>query len=124
MVSDKSQVRSLGPIDPVTRQPVKGRKRQGGVRFGEMERDSLLAHGTAFLAQDRLLNCSDRHVAYICCGSLLSVCRDKKNSRSKTVMTCKLCGKSNSWKAVAVPFVLRYLVNELAAMGIQWKFKV
>lgn len=43
-----------------------GRKRQGGIRFGEMERDALLAHGTSFLLQDRLMNCSDRTVVRIC----------------------------------------------------------
>ena len=59
-MSDKFQVRTTGPIDILTHQPVKGRKRAGGIRFGEMERDSLLAHGSSFLLQDRLLNCSDR----------------------------------------------------------------
>lgn len=56
------QVRATGPIDILTQQPVQGRKRQGGIRFGEMERDALLAHGTSFLLQDRLMNCSDRSV--------------------------------------------------------------
>ena len=68
------QVRSTGNVNPLTRQPVKGRKLGGGIRFGEMERDSLLAHGAAYLVHDRLHNCSDYHVMDVCagCGSLLS----------------------------------------------------
>ncbi|KAJ4153473.1 hypothetical protein LMH87_009958 [Akanthomyces muscarius] len=75
MVNDKFQVRTTGPIVPTTGQPIKGRKRGGGIRVGEMERDALLAHGTAFLLQDRLLNCSDYTKSWICrrCGSFLSV---------------------------------------------------
>ncbi|OLP79190.1 DNA-directed RNA polymerase I subunit RPA2 [Symbiodinium microadriaticum] len=71
---DKAQVRARGTNDRITNQPVKGRKRKGGIRFGEMERDSLLAHGTAFLLHDRLMRSSDYDVAYVCprCGSVLS----------------------------------------------------
>lgn len=75
MVNDKYQVRTTGPVVPLTGQPIKGRKKGGGIRVGEMERDALLAHGTAFLLQDRLLNCSDYTNSWICrkCGSFLSV---------------------------------------------------
>jgi DNA-directed RNA polymerase I subunit RPA2 len=74
MVNDKFQVRTTGPVNALHGQPVKGRAKGGGIRVGEMERDSLLAHGAAFLLQDRLMNCSDSQRAWICrtCGSFLS----------------------------------------------------
>ncbi|KAJ1884753.1 DNA-directed RNA polymerase I subunit RPA2 [Kickxella alabastrina] len=58
----------------MTQQPIKGRKRGGGIRLGEMERDALIAHGTAYFLQDRLMNCSDYSLAYVCkcCGSILA----------------------------------------------------
>ena len=75
MVNDKYQVRTTGPVVQTTGQPVKGKARGGGIRVGEMERDALIAHGAAFLLQDRLLNCSDYSKSWICrtCGSFLAV---------------------------------------------------
>ena len=67
-------MRSTGAVNPLTRQPIKGRKKGGGIRLGEMERDALLAHGAAYLLRDRLMTCSDRSIAWVCtsCGEMLA----------------------------------------------------
>jgi DNA-directed RNA polymerase beta subunit len=98
MVSDKSQVRSTGPVTAITRQPVKGRKKHGGIRLGEMERDALLSHGVAFCLQDRLMNCSDSHIAFVCkkCGGLLSVyAQPLKNQAGQVSLRFEQSGKES-----------------------------
>ncbi|KAI9303075.1 hypothetical protein BJ944DRAFT_166080 [Cunninghamella echinulata] len=123
MVNDKFQVRTTGPVHNLTMQPVKGRKRAGGIRFGEMERDSLLAHGTSFLLQDRLMNCSDYSHAYVCrlCGSLVSPISTRVISSlsSKRTYECRSCQSSEGIDLVAIPYVFRYLTTELMSMGIR-----
>lgn len=148
MVSDKYQVRATGSVNPLTRQPIKGRKKGGGIRLGEMERDSLLSHGAAFLLQDRLLNCSDRHVAYVCsrCGDMLmpttyrSMIQTTGQSASDAVNKPKLhlycrspgClkaseqgdGNDEAVEPIVLPYVYRYLINELAGMNIKMTMEI
>jgi DNA-directed RNA polymerase I subunit RPA2 len=148
MVNDKYQVRTTGKISELTHQPIKGRKKGGGIRVGEMERDSLLAHGSAFLLQDRLFNCSDYTQTNVCrsCGSFLSTMTTIRKLGFDSRVRCRRCAKpvtgfeedSIVWEdglggrfvggedttTVAVPYVLKYLDVELAAMGIAMKFNV
>ncbi|KAK7901493.1 hypothetical protein WMY93_018262 [Mugilogobius chulae] len=118
MVSDKFQVRTTGARDKVTNQPIGGRNVQGGIRFGEMERDALLAHGSSFLLHDRLFNCSDRSIARICvdCGSILSPLLEKPpphwSAMKHRETVCTLCGKSEAIDTVSVPHVFRMLNAE------------
>ncbi|KAL6883540.1 hypothetical protein ACP4OV_010954 [Aristida adscensionis] len=140
MVSDKFQVRTTGRIDQITRQPIGGRKHGGGIRFGEMERDALLAHGTSYLLHDRLHSCSDYHIADVCslCGSLLTATVIKSDTQQKakremlglpTVrppksFACHACKTSKGMETVAMPYVFRYLAAELAAMNIKLELRL
>lgn len=93
MVNDKFQVRSTGPVNSLTMQPVKGRKRHGGIRVGEMERDALIGHGTSFLLQDRLLNSSDYTQSSICreCGSILTTQQSVPRIGAAALTACRRC---------------------------------
>lgn len=105
-----------------------------------MERDSLLAHGAAFLLNDRLMRCSDYSEGYICtkCGSILSTYVNREILKRNNTMSvqnqsgsyavnekvlCRVCD-TYECKKVCMPFVLRYLTNELAAMNIKLSFQL
>jgi DNA-directed RNA polymerase I subunit RPA2 len=117
MVGDKAQVRARGPDDPSTKQPVGGRSKHGGVRLGEMERDSLLAHGVSAIVRDRLNKCSDFYVDQVCrkCGYIIS--HDGGNKSNNTPATCPIC--NSACEEIAIPYVYRFLCFELAAMQIK-----
>jgi len=142
MVSDKYQCRATGKVNPLTRQPVKGRKKGGGIRLGEMERDCLLSHGAAFCMLDRLMNSSDRHVSYACrrCGDLLSPTTERSTVLSAGQLSSEAVskpglrvycrnpkcidktsegGNDDMVEPIALPYVYRYLANELAGMNIK-----
>lgn len=62
MVADKENWRSEGAVSTLTRQPVRGRAVNGGLRVGEMERDAIAAHGTISFLKEAFIDKSDKYM--------------------------------------------------------------
>lgn len=118
MVEDKMHARARGPVQILTRQPVEGRSREGGLRFGEMERDCIISHGSASFLKERLFDVSDPYKVALCeiCG-LFAVPLDDS-------IVCKSCKNRSKVCFVNMPYAFKLLVQELIAMNIAPRLKV
>ena len=121
--ADKDHARSRGPVQVLSRQPTEGRARDGGLRFGEMERDCVISHGAAEVLRDRLMLCSDPSSMSICgkCGLLAQPKAEGTQVRHRNC-TCRSCGTSGKVQEVQTPFSFRLWVQELNAMQIAVRF--
>ena len=114
MVNDKQHSRSIGPMVNLTRQPAEGRSRDGGLRFGEMERDAMVAHGASRFTKGRLYDASDAFKVNVCkkCG-LIAAYNDKMH-----IHYCKTCENRTDFNLVHIPYSCKLLFQELMTMNI------
>lgn len=122
-VVDKFQARSTGSIVPETHQPLKGRSNDGGLRFGEMERDSLISHGAAYLLSERLMYSSDRFTTEYCytCGNLVNPPFGDNPIECKV---CKFKKQESRVGTVTMPFIFLLITRMLLAMGMHTVLKI
>lgn len=121
MVADKAHVRGgNGPVVMLTRQPAEGRARNGGLRFGEMERDAIVAHGASAFLKERMLDTSDNYRVFVCrkCG-LLCTANPEKN-----IYKCSQCKNNADITQVRIPYSMKLLMQELMTMGVAPRISV
>ena len=114
MVKDKVHSRNYGPMVVLTRQPAEGRSRDGGLRFGEMERDCMVSHGANRFTQDRIYYSSDKFETYCCnkCG-MFAIYNDEKR-----IFNCKTCNNRTHFSRIKIPYACKLLFQELVTMNI------
>lgn len=112
MVANKLHARASGRIQLLTRQPIEGRSKGGGLRLGEMEKDCFVAHGTSLLLKERFD--SDKTVLYVCESCGMFAVHDLLRKRS----FCPKCGSNVEISAVELSYAFKLLLDELKALGV------
>ncbi len=118
MVANKIHSRARGPIQLLTRQPTEGRAKEGGLRLGEMEKDTFVAHGASLLLKERFD--SDKTEVPICenCG-LIGIYDARKNA-----YFCPVCGEGVEISNVEMSYAFKLILDEFKSMIIYPKLKL
>ncbi|MFA5796863.1 MAG: DNA-directed RNA polymerase subunit B [Candidatus Woesearchaeota archaeon] len=118
MVANKVHSRARGPIQLLTRQPTEGRAKEGGLRLGEMEKDTFVAHGASLLLKERFD--SDKTMVPVCekCG-LIGIYDSRKNKSY-----CPICGDSAELSNIELSYAFKLFMDELRSFGIYPKMRL
>ncbi len=112
LVANKIQSRARGPVALLTRQPTEGRAKEGGLRLGEMEKDTMIAHGASLLLKERFD--SDKTVVPICesCGMIAI------QEANKERKYCPVCGDNVVINNIEISYAFKLMLDEFKSLGV------
>ncbi|MAG15727.1 DNA-directed RNA polymerase subunit B [Candidatus Woesearchaeota archaeon] len=117
MVSNKIHSRARGPIQLLTRQPTEGRAKEGGLRLGEMEKDTYVAHGASMLLKERFD--SDKTTVPVCDNCGLIAVYDEYKKRAY----CMVCPDAET-NFVEISYSFKLILDEFKNLCIYPKLKL
>ncbi len=137
MVKDKINYRAKGPRTQLTRQTVQGRSNNGGLRIGEMDRDSLIAHGLGHFLYDSMMERGDKFLMAVCNKSgCIAIYNESQNlflspmvdgpikyatNLDNTLNIKNISRYGRDFSVVKVPYCFKLLLQELKTMNIQMR---
>ena len=137
MVKDKINYRATGKRSALTRQTNQGRANDGGLRIGEMERDSIMGHGMSYFLNESFMVRGDQYYMAVCnkTGTIAIYNEEKKlflspfadgplnfNITSKTTSVINSVSKfGRSFSIIRIPYSLKLLIQELQVMNVQMR---
>ena len=138
MVKDKINYRSLGPRTALTRQAVSGRANDGGLRIGEMERDTIISHGATDFLRESMMERGDKFKMAVCNTSgMIAIYNPSKNvfispmadgpikfvgsvdNNSMHIENVTQFGRNFS--VIEVPYSMKLLMHELMSINISMR---
>jgi len=137
MVKDKINYRAKGPKQSLTRQPVKGRANDGGLRIGEMERDGVLGHGASKFLNESMLERGDVYYMAVCNKTGCIACYNEElniffspfadgpakfdGELAEDLRIKNVTKYGRSFSIVKVPYSFKLLIQELQSMNINMR---
>ncbi|MDD3174988.1 MAG: DNA-directed RNA polymerase subunit B [Candidatus Nanoarchaeia archaeon] len=117
-VRNKLHSRALGPIQLLTRQPTEGRAKEGGLRLGEMEKDTLVAHGASMLLKERFD--SDKTIIPISDESGIVAVHDARKGRNY----CPIAGEDAGIEQIEMSYAFKLILDEFKSLCLYPKLNL
>jgi DNA-directed RNA polymerase II subunit RPB2 len=116
--NDSMHAAAQGPTDAVTRQPIKGRNVDGGLKLGEMEKDAMCSHGIMTALYEKFSLHSDNHTMYICrrCNY------HAVYSKNYNIYKCKICKDNADIVRVPSTWMTNVIQHNLLGSYIDIKY--